>query len=779
MSNSTDGVVNGQPFFQTQVAGGSGSQTSSTLSVLGPAASGILQQGVGGIRPDAPQGGALAKAMNERASRTFQAQQQQYQRQRMLQGMQAVALGKSVKEISEEQPWYSKIFGKSDVVLGAESYTKATAASQVQADLLEHMDSIKKLNPEQARQLVLKRFEAAQTGIPDVDVDVQSQLLQKFPQLMEIYTKESYKWQQEQATATQRQYYNTAADTLGTAVKALAMDPTSASGRNEAAALVAEFDLATGPIDGQEPAVYQKNFVDALMGSVNRIGEPIITQNPDGTTTTTYRSGHAMQAILGGSQNFRKLPQEIQGEILDRAEIAMRKSEAKFAMPYAEQIAKLDALIADPPMTARVGELVAAKNRIMEKVRQDSGSAFEHYAYEEIRADSVKAARAITAQRERDLQRRLADQQQRLSQTQGARIKELEREAREALLWQLQATDPIGYAKAKAAGAISSEEDKKASARLYESQSPEGKVNLLRARPDIIPIARAERSGTFDLVANKPREVWAKSGDEVLALLNNFQLDTQLLGPQKATDYWTPERAKALKEGVRLQQAGMPPDAVVAGVFNAYHGRRRATVSQKSLETAQDAITKQGGYGAFKVFFNPSLSRNPLTGTDLVGEMARGLSRDVAARMEELREVDPNSSDEHLMEMAQRDVLQDPEKATYEMVGGLPVQRLYPGQPSLNEWLVNPPNGRKGIPPDAIQDVMSSVVDEYLTGDVTNAYVTYSASGNAKFVGITVNTKNGGNQTIPVLLDDLLDRYHSNRAKRKGGIDTDHNFYLF
>lgn len=474
-----------------------------------------------------------------------------------------------------------------------------------------------------------------------------------------------------------------------------------------------------------------------------------------------------MQAILAGSQNFKKLPQELQGEILDRAEIAMRKSESKFAMPYVEQIAKLDALIADPPLNARVGDLIQSKNRIMEKIRQDSGSAFEHYAYEEIRADSVKAARAITAQRERDLQRRLAAQQQEISRTQGIRNKELERESREALLWQLQATDPIGYAKAKAAGAISSEEDKRASARLYESQTPEGKVNLLRARPDVLPIARAERSSTFDLIANKPRDVWAKSSDEVLALLNNFQVDTQLLGPQKANDYWTPERSKALQEGVRLQQAGMPPDAVVAGVYNAYHGRRKTTVSQKSLELAQDAVTKQGGYGAFKIFFNPNLSRNPLTGTGLAGEMARGLSRDIAVRMEELREVDPNSSDEHLMEMAQRDVLQDPEKATYEMVGGLPVQRLYPGQSSLNEWLVNPPAGRKGIPPDAIQDVMSSVVDEYLTGDVTNAYVTYSASGNTPFIGVAVNTKNGGNQTIPVLLDDLLERYQYTRKKAK------------
>ena len=69
-----------------------------------------------------------------------------YQTEQYVAGMQRAASGAAVKDIVDEQPWYSRIFGDSDVVEGARAYTQQAKATETAMLMTENMQELRKLD---------------------------------------------------------------------------------------------------------------------------------------------------------------------------------------------------------------------------------------------------------------------------------------------------------------------------------------------------------------------------------------------------------------------------------------------------------------------------------------------------------------------------------------------------------------------------------------------------------------------------------------------------------
>jgi hypothetical protein len=115
-------------------------------------------------------------------------------------GMSQVAQGRALQQIEKEQPWYTKIFGPSATIQGAQAMTASTAISQAQTEFMGALPSLREQDPNTVRQfLVDQAARIGNTGDPLVDGIVQSKLAEQWGPMLETHMKQHYAWQQDQA----------------------------------------------------------------------------------------------------------------------------------------------------------------------------------------------------------------------------------------------------------------------------------------------------------------------------------------------------------------------------------------------------------------------------------------------------------------------------------------------------------------------------------------------------------------------------------------------------
>lgn len=180
-----------------------------TQSASGPSIT--LQGGGGSVNPGttgvAPGGefqqaaANSAKALNA-LNKLTQGALQPYiaaeQKRLYFEGMSQVVQGKSLQQIESEQPWYTKIFGPSATVQGAQAMTAMTAITQAQNEFMENMPSLRTQDPDSVRKyLVDQATRIGNTGDPIVDGLVQSKLAEQWPTMLDTHIKQHIAWQQE------------------------------------------------------------------------------------------------------------------------------------------------------------------------------------------------------------------------------------------------------------------------------------------------------------------------------------------------------------------------------------------------------------------------------------------------------------------------------------------------------------------------------------------------------------------------------------------------------
>lgn len=115
-----------------------------------------------------------------------------------LRGMQRAATGEAIKEIVDEQPWYSKVFGDTPMVEGARAWTGMERTQAAMQGIEADMPALRKLSPERVRDLLAQRAqELGNSGDRDTDLIVTQNFMKAMPGFLKAHTKEHLGYQQE------------------------------------------------------------------------------------------------------------------------------------------------------------------------------------------------------------------------------------------------------------------------------------------------------------------------------------------------------------------------------------------------------------------------------------------------------------------------------------------------------------------------------------------------------------------------------------------------------
>lgn len=196
---------------------------------------------------------ALAPAIQRRQNELF------------LQGAQRVVQGEALKDIIDEQPWYTKIFGESASAQGARTVAQIAQVDKFNASLLGDMDNLAQLSPEEAGKVVNKKMSEFLTGDPVADVAIQQKMVEASSTFYTAHAKAHYKYVQ---TNMKNQVVDMMVSTAGSLQQAARQRADGTISEKDWAQVEARSAQALMPISGQAPDSYwdavQTATVDAL-----------------------------------------------------------------------------------------------------------------------------------------------------------------------------------------------------------------------------------------------------------------------------------------------------------------------------------------------------------------------------------------------------------------------------------------------------------------------------------------------------------------------------------
>lgn len=107
-----------------------------------------------------------------------------------LEGATRIAQGESLKEIVDEQPWYSQIFGPAASSQGARQAASIKQVDSFTNRLFERMSDLRQLTPDDASKEVHAELVKHLTGDPQTDMVIQQKMLESSGQFFRAHAKE-------------------------------------------------------------------------------------------------------------------------------------------------------------------------------------------------------------------------------------------------------------------------------------------------------------------------------------------------------------------------------------------------------------------------------------------------------------------------------------------------------------------------------------------------------------------------------------------------------------
>ena len=161
--------------------------------VQGPTQTGLIQFDPGTNRTAGI--GALLKIGAEKLAPVAKKMQEDA----FLVGMQRAASGEALTNIINDQPAYTKIFGKVPLIEGARAYTAQAKAAEWASATESKMAELRTQAPESMAQYIGESFEQFSTGDTETDNLIRRTITEQAPAIIKHQTKEHYKYQQERA----------------------------------------------------------------------------------------------------------------------------------------------------------------------------------------------------------------------------------------------------------------------------------------------------------------------------------------------------------------------------------------------------------------------------------------------------------------------------------------------------------------------------------------------------------------------------------------------------
>lgn len=198
-------------------------------------------------------------------SKILEPQIKKVQTENFLKGAQRVAQGEALKDIVDEQPWFTQIFGPSSSVQGARTVAQMKGVDDYVTSVANDMPQLQKLSPQEFGARITEKMGDFLTGDSVADAAIQLKMVESTGSLFKAHTKANYKYTQDTMQANTVGYMRSGGEKLK-ALSTQLLNGTMTQTDYDAAK--ADFVNNLMPIEGQSAESYwggvEAATIDAL-----------------------------------------------------------------------------------------------------------------------------------------------------------------------------------------------------------------------------------------------------------------------------------------------------------------------------------------------------------------------------------------------------------------------------------------------------------------------------------------------------------------------------------
>jgi hypothetical protein len=250
----------------------------------------------------------LEKAVAKRESELF------------LQGAQRVAQGEALKDIIDEQPWYTQIFGESAEINGAKTIAQISQVDKYTQSLYEDMPRLQTLGQEAVGKEVNSKMLQFLTGDAATDAVIQQKMVEAGGPFYTAHTKAHYKYTQ---TTMQQQ---------------VAGMMTSSANTFQAASR----QRLEGTVSDKDWAAMQSQAAQSLLPLAGQSTDSYWSAVEESTINAMASGNHHYAGVVFGSGLLENAPVELKTKLLDeRIKYEARTREREGFLEFGAAIGQL------------------------------------------------------------------------------------------------------------------------------------------------------------------------------------------------------------------------------------------------------------------------------------------------------------------------------------------------------------------------------------------------------------------------------------------------------
>ncbi|ANH51101.1 internal virion protein [Pseudomonas phage VSW-3] len=242
-------------------------------------------------------------------SKIIEPQIQKIQTEKFLEGAQRVAQGDALKDIVDEQPWFTQIFGPSSSTQGARAVAQMKGVDDYLTSVANEMPELRKLSSEEFGKQITNKMGDFLTGDSVADAAIQMKMVESTGSLFKAHTKANYKYTQDTMQQNISGYMRSGGAKLQ-ALSANLLDGTMSKSDYEAAQ--AEYVGNLLPLEGQSPESYwaaiEESTIDALANSNHHAANAIFDSGVFNSAPAEMR-----KKMLDARHKYEAQTQEVAG----------------------------------------------------------------------------------------------------------------------------------------------------------------------------------------------------------------------------------------------------------------------------------------------------------------------------------------------------------------------------------------------------------------------------------------------------------------------------------
>lgn len=394
-------------------------------------------------------------------------------------GMQRAMQGEAVADIAAAQPWYTKIFGDSDVVEGARAYAGQTIAQTQVAAMEDQMGELRKMSPDEARKYFIESVNKNLTGDKPTDMAVLQAMTRALPGVMRRQTKEHYGYQQEQATRSEAEAFRAGVKRLQAGARGLATGFTTPEEFDQ---ITDQFERSLMPAVGRDQKSYKESIKDLMVGAA---------ANGD------FHALNAMQPRKGRMGLIEVLDADQRTAVEKAIEAGESKLRTRYSFEWNDDLAKVAAQAVKPNVGQTTADIAAQVDALNTRFRLETGSKSGLIPPSQREAMLSGSAVAISREKDRIADLRMAQAEKRKVEGDKAAAKN----EMDAIIRERAADGSLGTLSANKS--FSKEAINEVAEPMYRALDPDRRVKFLvenmRESYVIDPI-RMEREGKITSV---------------------------------------------------------------------------------------------------------------------------------------------------------------------------------------------------------------------------------------------------------------------------------------